>query len=263
MELNIFQIDAFADDVFKGNPAAVVPLKEWLSDEVLQSIAMENNLSETAYFVKKGEDFEIRWFTPKAEVELCGHATLASAFVIFSQLQNDRQEIVFESRYSGRLYVRKYRDLLQLEFPVDSLKERGIDRGLEKAFQCKFSALYEGKSDYLIVLNKQQDVENLEPDFRALMSYVQRGFIVSAPGDNCDFVSRFFCPGLGIDEDPVTGSAHTTLAPYWAEKLEKHEMTAHQISERGGVLQVILDGDRVKISGKAVLYMKGKIIINR
>jgi PhzF family phenazine biosynthesis protein len=262
MELSIFQVDAFAEAIFQGNPAAVVPLQKWLPDALLQSIAMENNLSETAYFVKNGSNYEIRWFTPKAEVELCGHATLASAFVIFSFLESGLEEVTFESKFSGSLYVRRMGAHFQLEFPVDTLDQKAIDPGLEKAFQTKITALYEGRTDYLIVLENQKAIEDLEPDFRALMTYEQRGFIVTAPGEHCDFVSRFFCPILGIDEDPVTGSAHTSLTPFWAERLGKSNMSALQLSTRGGKLQVALDRDRVRISGKAVLYMKGTINVN-
>lgn len=262
MELTIYHIDAFAEKVFKGNPAAVIVLEDWLTDDLLQSIAMENNLSETAFIVKTGSEFEIRWFTPLAEVALCGHATLASAFVLFECLHYEGTQITFISRQSGTLYVRKFGDELQLEFPADIPVPTEIIPELIHSFQVSIQELYVGKTDLLLIVKDQQEVEQLNPDFRALLAFEQRGFIVSAPGKDCDFVSRFFCPVLGIDEDPVTGSAHTTLAPYWAGRLGKNIMTAKQLSVRGGSLKIELAGDRVKISGKAVKYLEGKIYLN-
>jgi PhzF family phenazine biosynthesis protein len=259
IETKLYQVDAFADEVFKGNPAAVCLLDEWLENEILQKIAMENNLSETAYLVQNEDGYDIRWFTPRAEVALCGHATLASAYVLFERLGFKNEIVKFSSRESGILKVVKNGSYYTLDFPRDEPEPVQIDPALEDAMGVRFKNQYSGKTDALIILESQKALKELQPDFRKLLKFQQRGFIVTAPGDQCDFVSRFFCPALGIDEDPVTGSAHTTLAPYWSGKTGKLKFEARQLSERGGALKVELSGERVLISGQAVLYLEGKI----
>lgn len=260
MKLPIFQVDAFAEALFQGNPAAVVPLTEWLSDATMQSIALENNLSETAFFVPTQAGFEIRWFTPKSEVDLCGHATLASAHVIFNEAAYPRDTISFGSR-SGELTVTKKGDLLELNFPADAIRPIAEPTALTKALGKKPKDCYLGKTDYLMVYETQEDIEQLKPDFGVLAQTGARGIIATAPGNEVDFVSRFFAPGVGIDEDPVTGSAHTTLMPYWTGKLGKTDLSARQISARGGQLQCRLQGDRVLIAGSAKTYLRGEIFL--
>jgi len=261
MKLPVFQVDAFAEELFQGNPAAVVPLTEWLSDETMQAIALENNLSETAFFVPTQAGFEIRWFTPKAEVDLCGHATLATAYVIFNEAAYPRNTISFGSR-SGELTVSKKGDLLELNFPVDEIRPIEEPTSLTQALGKKPSACYMGKTDFLMIYETEKDIEQLKPDFGTLAQTGARGIIATAPGNEVDFVSRFFAPGVGIDEDPVTGSAHTTLMPYWTEKLGKTDLSARQISARGGQLQCSLQGDRVLIAGKAKTYLRGEIFLD-
>jgi PhzF family phenazine biosynthesis protein len=258
MSIRIFQVDAFTDRLFHGNPAAVCPLDAWLSDELMQQIAMENNLAETAFFVKKGNGFDIRWFTPKVEVDLCGHATLASAFVIF-EFEGFRGDIIeFDSR-SGPLKAAKDQDFITLDFPSDPPIEVPAEEGLSAALGLKPTGFFRGRSDYMLTYRSAAEIEELKPDMRLLSEASCRGVIVTAPGDESDFVSRFFAPQSGIDEDPVTGSAHTTLVPYWAAKLGRNELTAHQLSARRGWLKCKLAGDRVNISGRARAYMCGEI----
>lgn len=261
MKLKIYQVDAFTGKVFTGNPAAVCPLENWISDELMQNIAMENNLSETAFLVKRGGEYHIRWFTPAVEVDLCGHATLASGFVIFNELKYDGSVINFYSHRSGNLRVKKDNDLLILDFPVDELTKINSLLDFKKCFNVLPDEIYKGKTDYMLVYENEDRIKNLIPEFREILTINARGLIVTAKGDNADFVSRFFGPRSGVDEDPVTGSAHTTLTPYWAGKLGKNELTAVQLSGRKGFLKCRLMGDRVEISGQAVLYMKGEIII--
>ena len=258
MKLRIFQVDAFTDHLFHGNPAAVCPLETWLSDELMQQIAMENNLAETAFFVKRGDRFEIRWFTPKVEVDLCGHATLATAFVIFEFEGFRRPVIEFDSR-SGPLQAARDQDFITLDFPSDPPVEVPAPEGLSAALRSKPAGVYRGKSDYMLTYAGTSEIESLKPDMRLLSEISCRGVIVTAPGVESDFVSRFFAPQSGIDEDPVTGSAHTTLVPYWAARLGRNELTAQQLSARRGWLRCRLAGDRVKISGQARAYMSGEI----
>lgn len=257
MELTLYQIDAFTDKVFEGNPAAVCPLDGWLDDADLQAIAAENNLSETAYYVPDGQGFNLRWFTPKAEVDLCGHATLATAFVIFHLTDYADDTIKFETR-SGGLSVAKRGQLLVMDFPS------------QPATPCTSSPLLVdglGKApvevlaseDYMAVFENERDVIALRPNFDALSKLDLRGIIVTAKGNDVDFVSRFFAPRYGINEDPVTGSAHCALTPYWAAKLDKTKLSARQVSKRGGYLECELKGSRVVLSGKAVKYMEGRI----
>ena len=260
MKIQLFQIDAFTDKVFGGNPAAVCPWDHWLPDMLMQQIAMENNLAETAFFVRTGNRFEIRWFTPEIEVDLCGHATLASAFVIFNLQHFSKPVIEFSSR-SGPLRVSKSGDLLTLDFPADEFVESAAPEELLEGMGLRPLEIYKGKTDYMLVYSNAEQVGNLNPDMIRLSKIDARGIIATAPGDDVDFVSRFFAPQSGIPEDPVTGSAHTTLTPYWAKKLGRHILGARQLSKRGGRLQCRVAGNRVKISGEAKTYMAGEIDI--
>ena len=258
-KIKLYQIDAFTDKVFGGNPAAVCVLDEWLSESVMQNIAAENNLAETAFVVPRGDAYEIRWFTPTVEVDLCGHATLAAAYVLFRYYNHPTDKIVLHSRNSGQLAVTKQGEELTLDFPVDTISEIETPKVLIEALDKTPVASYKGKTDFLLLFPSQQDIEALDPDFRLVESAGGRGVIVTAPGDEVDFVSRFFCPNVGINEDPVTGSAHTTLTPYWSSQLGKTTLTAKQLSKRQGNLTCELAGDRVKITGKAVTYLTGEI----
>lgn len=261
MKIKIYQIDAFADKIFSGNPAAVCPLNEWLPDELLQNIAMENNLAETAFYVKESEGLRIRWFTPTIEVDLCGHATLATAFVLFYHENYSGEKIVFNSR-SGPLTVTKSDEILTLNFPVDTLVEVNSIPELEQGLGVKPLKTFKGKTDYMLVFENEDQIKNMNPDFKLIGTVNTRGIIVTAKGDNVDFVSRFFGPQSGMDEDPVTGSAHTSLSPYWAKVLNKTEFTALQLSKRLGKLKCKLLGDRVEISGTAKLFLVGTISID-
>ena len=262
MKLPIYQIDAFTDRLFSGNPAAVVPLQEWLSDEMMLNIAAENNLAETAFYVPTEAGFHIRWFTPAVEVDLCGHATLAAAYVIFKIQSYDKEKILFDTR-SGLLTVTSDEGWLTLNFPIDHYQVAVPPPALaESLHSVTLTEVYKGKTDYMVVLSSEEEVRDLDFDIIVLSTIPARGIIVTAPGNDVDFVSRFFAPQSGIDEDPVTGSAHTTLIPYWAEKLEKTTLTARQLSKRGGDLKCEIDDDRVKISGQARLYLQGEIEID-
>jgi len=260
MKLSLYQIDAFANKVFEGNPAAVIPLENWLPTKTMQLIASENNLSETAFFCPSDNNYEIRWFTPNGEVELCGHATLASAYVLFNILNYKTEQIEFNS-LSGRLTVKKVNDLFRLDFPsqkpikckMPSLLTEGLGRESNNCYK---------NEDYLVVFETEDEIANINPDFNKLKNLDSRGVIITAPGLNYDFVSRAFFPKYGILEDPVTGSAHTKLIPYWAKKFEKSKLIAKQISKRGGELICENNKNRVYISGHAKLYMKGEIEIN-
>lgn len=257
----MYQVDAFTDHLFGGNPAAVCVLDEWFEEKLMQQIAAENNLSETAFVVKKDNFYEIRWFTPVAEVALCGHATLASAHVLFEYYEHPSNTINFVSLYSGELAVSMENDLLTLDFPKDIFDEIDPPESIVKAFNKSPIAVYKGKTDYLLLFEEQKDVEQCRPNFHILKESEARGVIITAKGKSVDFVSRFFAPGCGVDEDPVTGSAHTTLTPFWSERLGKTKLSAEQISSRGGKLICELLGDRVKISGKAVTYLIGQIFL--
>lgn len=257
MNLKIYQVDAFTNKLFGGNPAAVVPLESWLPDNLLQSIAAENNLAETAFYIKNESRFHIRWFTPKAEVDLCGHATLATAYVLFNVYGYDG-EVSFDSR-SGILSVAKEGDWLTLDFPADNLERIEPTEKLIRSFDKAPKEIYKGVMDYLFVYNDQKEIEQVKPDLIQIAKFGTRGIIITAKGNEADFVSRYFAPGVGISEDPVTGSAHTTLMPYWTKVSGKNELTARQLSERGGFLKCKLEGERVKISGEAVLYLTGEI----
>lgn len=258
MKLKIYQADAFASGLFKGNPAAVIPLDEWLPEYLMQQIAAENNLSETAFFIPEGDDFHIRWFTPKAEVNLCGHATLATAHILFNELNFAGTHINFNSR-SGMLTVRKIDDKLQLDFPADFVQPVDSNPVFTEAFGIQASATFKGRTDFMLLFDSEDIIRNMNPNFHMLKQTDARGIIVTAKGNEVDFVSRFFAPGVGIDEDPVTGSAHTSLVPFWSLILNKTKLTALQLSERGGQLWCTMAANRVLISGKAVTYLRGKI----
>lgn len=260
LQYDIYQIDAFTDHLFGGNSAAVVPLETWLPDETMQLIARENNLAETAFFIPLDapDTFHIRWFTPAIEVQLCGHATLATAYVVFNCLKiNQSDRISFQSK-SGWLHVGRREDWLTLDFPVDHLNPVALPEAARKGFHILPQEVLLGREDYLLLYRSVAEVQALRPDFRMLAEEPVRGFIATAPGDESDFVSRCFFPAAGIDEDPATGSAHTTLTPFWVEKTGKTHLSAIQISERRGYLQCSLEGDRVLISGKGKLYMEGR-----
>jgi PhzF family phenazine biosynthesis protein len=254
----MYQADAFTDRLFGGNPEAVCLLSEVIPDELMQKIAAENNLAETAFVTEKEGIFDIRWCTPRVEVELCGHATLATAHVIFQHLHPARQVLRFSSR-SGILEVRKEDDLIVLNFPADTIGKGCLPIRVTDAMGMDPVEILKGKTDYLLVYENQKQIEELDPDFAVLSKATGRGIIATAKGNSSDFVSRFFAPQVGINEDPVTGSAHTTLIPYWSDRLGKTEMTAIQLSERKGHLRCKNLGDRVEIAGKAVTYMTAEI----
>ncbi|MBK7559533.1 MAG: PhzF family phenazine biosynthesis protein [Chitinophagaceae bacterium] len=261
MKLTIYQVDAFADKMFKGNPAAVIPLDTWLDTDLLQKIAMENNLSETVFIVpsvRSQADYEIKWFTPEVEINLCGHATLASAYVLFNLLHFDKPEIRFSS-LSGILKVTRENDLVCMDFP--SWKPERLDVYPDELSaildHAEIVGVYKNR-DILVELMDEAAVQKCEPDFSLMKKHIDK-MIITAPGKQVDFVSRFFAPGAGIDEDPVTGSAHSQLIPFWAEKLNKTKLHALQLSKRGGELWCEQKGERVIMKGKAVFFMKGSI----
>lgn len=259
MELPIYQVDAFASRQFAGNPAAVVPLQDWLPDAVLQAIAAENNLAETAFFVRRGDAFHLRWFTPLAEVDLCGHATLASAFVLFGELGYDETEVRFDT-LSGRLRVERSSSRLVMDFPATPARPVAVSKELVHAVGLKPKEVLESR-DIVFVYEDPNDVARLQPHMEALTQLVPFGLIATAPGADCDFVSRFFAPAKGVPEDPVTGSAHCTLVPYWAQRLSKTEFFARQVSKRGGEIWCGLQGDRVRLEGDAAFYLRGTITV--
>jgi PhzF family phenazine biosynthesis protein len=261
MRLPLYQIDAFAEGPFTGNPAAVCPLDAWLPEATMQAIAAENNLSETAFFVPEGGDYRVRWFTPSVEVDLCGHATLAAAFVVFRHLAPARDSVTFLTAQAGPLTVARDGDRLALDFPSRPSHSCPMSEAVAAALGRKPMALLAAR-DYLAVYERPDDIAALNPDFAALAALDRFAVIVTAPGcDGVDFVSRFFAPARGVPEDPVTGSAHCTLIPYWAERLGKSRLEARQLSSRGGRLWCGLSGDRVTIAGRAVPYLEGTITI--
>ena len=260
MTYTIYQVDAFAKRLFEGNPAAVMPLQEWLPDEMMLNIAAENNLAETAFVIPKGDDFEIRWCTPAVEVDLCGHATLASAHVYFHHLGYDREEIIFHSR-SGELRVRRKDGEYVMNFPADQMEVANNRPAIKAALGVEPLAIFRGSDDFMAVLENEEAVVNLNPDFGQTALLPSRGIIATAPGDEVDFVSRCFFPQSGIDEDPVTGSAHTLLTPYWSQQLNKKQLRALQLSQRKGQVDCHFLGDRVELTGSARTYMKGEIYI--
>lgn len=261
MTLSLYQIDAFAERLFTGNPAAVCPLTEWLPEETMQAIAAENNLAETAFTVPEGDGWRIRWFTPTVEVDLCGHATLAAAFAL--RLRGEAgDEIRFLSR-SGPLGVTASGDDLTLDFPADVPKPASLPAEVLAGLgEIPVVGVFRGRDDFLVVTERAEDIRNLVPYFSALAQAPSRGVLVSAPGDSVDsvdFVSRCFFPQSGVDEDPVTGSAHTLLAPYWAERLGKTALIGRQISKRGGTVRCQLASGRVRLTGRARLYLTGEL----
>ncbi len=260
MELTLYQVDSFTHRRFRGNPAAVVPLEAWLPDAMLQDIAQENNLAETAFFVPEGDGFRLRWFTPTIEVDLCGHATVASAHVLYEHLGYQKDRIEFQSR-SGLLSVERKNAQYVLNFPTDTITKVENNTLLAEALGVTPVEVFQGKTDWLVILEEQAQIEALKPDLRKIAEAGGRGTIVSALGKAVDFVSRCFFPQSGVDEDSVTGSAHTTLAPYWSKRLGKNELSAQQLSKRGGDLSIKLLDHRTEIGGAAVTYLVGKIWI--
>ena len=262
MDIPIYIVDAFTEKRFSGNPAAVCPLLEWLDDDLLQSIASENNLSETAFFVKRGDTFELRWFTPKVEVDLCGHATLASAHVLFEHLNYKKPQIVFETK-SGRLVVKRNKELYIMDFPAINTTSVKSPKILEQCLEAKPTEVEKGSWFYLAIFEHEDDIKRLDPDFN-LMKKMEKAVIVTSKGhDSIDFVSRCFAPNEGIPEDPVTGSAHCALVPFWSNRLSKTTFYAKQVSKRGGELYCEYIGDRVIIGGKAVTFSIGRIKLEK
>lgn len=259
MEITLYQVDAFASRVFEGNPAAVCPLPHWLDDKLLARIANENNLSETAFFVPKDGGYHLRWFTPAEEVDLCGHATLAAAHVLFNYLGHQGDDIDFHT-LSGTLTVTHSNGLYTLDFPATEPQAIEVPAALIAGLSSGAEAVLAG-FDYVVVLKDEGSVKALTPDFAPWHSLPLRGVVVTAPGDEVDFVSRCFFPKLKVDEDPVTGSAHCELTPYWAKRLNKTRLTARQLSSRPGSLVCELRDDRVRISGQAVDYLKGTVLL--
>ena len=260
MELILYQVDAFSDKPFGGNPAAVCVLDEWLSDELMQNIAAEMNLSETAFCVKNEDKYHLRWFTPKAEVDMCGHATLATGHIYFTELNYKQESISFETK-SGPLQVAKISaGQYKLSLPTDEVMVVFYEDGLDK-LNIEYESVFEGKDDYLMILKNETEVIKTRPDFKAIGKLDKRGVIITAKGDNSDFVSRCFYPAYGIDEDPVTGSAHTLLTPYWSRRLSKNDLHAKQLSERGGEMTCQLKGERVNISASAITIIKGSLYL--
>ena len=259
MELPIFQIDAFTGRVFGGNPAAVVPLTKWLPDPVLQAIAAENNLAETAFFVRQSDHYALRWFTPAVEVDLCGHATLATAHLLFTRFEPEAERLRFTTQ-SGWLEVSRDGDRLALDFQARPPLPCAVPESLAAALGTQPVEVL-GARDYFVVLRSAEAVRAIKPDFARLATLDRAAVIVTAPGEDCDFVSRFFAPAMGIPEDPVTGSAHCTLIPYWSRRLGKISLLARQLSARGGELFCEDRGERVAIAGHSVLYLEGIIYI--
>lgn len=259
MKIRQYQIDAFATRAFEGNPAAVCPLEEWLDDALLQAVAEENNLSETAFFVPCARGFQLRWFTPVAEVDLCGHATLAAAFVLFDVLGHARESVVFETK-SGDLVVEKKSSLIAMDFPAQPPRACDVPAALVAGLGRQPSAVL-AADDYIAVFETEEDIRNIVPDQSELQKLALRGVAVTAPGTDADFVSRFFAPKFGIPEDPVTGSAHCELAPYWQARLGKSLLLARQLSKRGGQVRCEVMGERVMLSGSAVKFMEAEIVV--
>ncbi len=261
MRIPLYQVDAFTNRLFRGNPAAICPLEEWLPDETLQAIAAENNLAETAYYVPNGTGYDLRWFTPGVEVDLCGHATVAAAHVILAiRRECPGSRVTFQSK-SGELSVDREGDLYALDFPARAPEECAANPKLEEALGAKPKQLLAAR-DYLCVFDREEDVRALTPNMEKLMTIDRFAVIVTAPGHDCDFVSRFFAPAKGVPEDPVTGSAHCTLTPYWSKRLGKTKLHARQVSKRGGELWCEDRGARVKIAGNAVTYLEGEIEVS-
>ena len=260
MKFTMYQIDAFAQKVFEGNPAAVIPLQKWLEDVLMQKIAMENNLSETVFFVKEQEKYHIRWFTPKAEVDMCGHATLASAYVIFEELNEQENEIVFSSK-SGDLIVKKEKDgLLSMDFPIQKINQCETPQQIIDSFTQKPIACYKSM-DYIVIFENEKDIVDAKPNLELLKSLDARGVCIASVSQKYDFVTRFFAPKYGIDEDPVTGSAFTQLVSYFSKTLDKQEFSCKQLSQRGGEVFCKIKGERVAISGYGIGYLQAEVML--
>ncbi len=260
MKIPIYQVDAFTSKIFKGNPAAVCPLNEWIDQEIMQNIAQENNLSETAFFVKNDEKFDIRWFTPLSELDLAGHPTLATAHVILKELKINSETLIFKTKINDTLKVIYKDDLYLMDFPS---REPEIEKNIDKVAEAlgkKPVALYKHR-DAVAIFEKEEDIKNIYPNMEKLKNLDYPAVIVTAPGNEVDFVSRNFAPKLGIPEDPVTGSAHCELIPYWSKIFNKKVLIANQISKRGGKLYCTYNGDRVTIGGNAITFLKGEIEI--
>ena len=259
MKLTIYQVDAFAEKVFTGNPAAIIPLEDWIEDELMQKIAMENNLSETAYFVKTDAGYHLRWFTPEYEIDLCGHATLGSAYIIKNFLEPHVAEINFTTEKAGILKASAKDGLYTLDFPSRMPEPCEVPGKLFPSLNISHAVEVLRARDYFVVLPNEEAVRNVEPDFTIMKELDTIGVIVTAKGHKADVVSRCFYPGAGIPEDPVTGSAHCNIVPYWSEKLSKTKLFCQQLSPRHGDLYCELQGDRVLMSGKCVLFLQGEI----
>lgn len=254
-----FEVDAFANQLFRGNPAGICPLEKWLDDALMQDIAAENNLAETAFYVPRGEDYELRWFSPAIEIDLCGHATLASAFILFLELGFRGDAVHFHTK-SGRLTVSRKDDVLTLDFPSRPPGPCTVPDALVKGLGERPVEILKAR-DYFCIFASAEDVRGLRPDFGALGTLDEK-VIVTAPGADCDFVSRFFAPTAGVNEDPATGSSHCTLIPYWSKRLGKKKLFGRQLSKRGGEFFCEDAGERVGIGGNAMLYSRGEIEIN-
>ncbi|RLD20437.1 MAG: isomerase [Bacteroidetes bacterium] len=259
MHIKLFQVDAFADRLFKGNPAAVCPLDHWIEEEQMQAIAMENNLAETAFFVPGESPLQIRWFTPVTEVELCGHATLASAHVLYKHLGYHQDLIQFDSQSGPLSVIVEGEDRYTLDFPADALRDVVPDLRWKQYFNLPIIEAYRGATDYIFRVESEGAVRDMQVKFHPLKEADGRGFIVTAEGSDCDYVARCFYPQAGIDEDAATGSSHTTLAPFWADKLGKKKFTARQLSTRGAYFETEVRADRVLITGQAISFMQGTI----
>ncbi|MDY0040422.1 MAG: PhzF family phenazine biosynthesis protein [Desulforhabdus sp.] len=260
MRISVFQIDAFTSTLFAGNPAAVCPLDSWIDARLMQSIAMENNLSETAFFVRSGAHYDLRWFTPSMEVDLCGHATLAAAHVIFGYIEPSLDSVLFQTK-SGPLSVQRQENLLSMDFPARPGTACAVPDELKEALGESPQQVFLAR-DYLVVYESEETIKSMSPDFNQLLQIKNcLGVIVTAPGMKSDFVSRFFAPQAGVPEDPVTGSAHCTLVPYWSQRLNKKKLHAFQLSRRGGELYCEDWGDRARIAGQAVTFLEGSIIL--
>jgi PhzF family phenazine biosynthesis protein len=259
MKLTIYQVDAFTDKLFGGNPAAVIPLQDWLSDQLMQKIAMENNLSETAFFVKTDQGYHLRWFTPDYEIDLCGHATLASAYIIKNFLEPHLAEISFTTQKAGVLRAFAKEGAYTLDFPSRMPQPCGVPPQLLESLGISNAVEILRSRDYFVVLPNEDAIRNVEPDFMMMKELDTIGVIVTAKGREADVVSRCFYPGAGIPEDPVTGSAHCNIVPYWSDKLNQTKLYCQQLSQRGGELHCELQGDRVLMTGKCVLYLEGEI----
>jgi PhzF family phenazine biosynthesis protein len=260
MRLELFQVDSFTNKIFEGNPAGVI-FSEFLPNEVMQKIALENNLSETAFVYEEDNDYRIKWFSPLMEIDLCGHATLAAAHIYFTEINRDADSITFISSKNGSLEVTRKNNYLYLNFPVDQYAPISIDDDLINMIGETPIEAFKGRDDIMCIFEDESIIYNIEPNKSLLKLFPVRGLIVSAKSLDYDFVSRCFFPITGVDEDPVTGSAHTTLTPYWAKQLGKDSLLAKQVSSRGGELKCVLEGDRVIIGGEAVIYLKGFITI--